>query len=118
MNFVYGCMVSMCLSGGLVKVFILSKSIVVQSKLGFLISRCSHAIMSGLIFMIGADNILGLGCPLIRSECCARCGKFLVALTWLGWFIFNIGENVLAICWYSSCSFIVQGIKYVLYLLL
>ena len=29
MNFVYGCMVSMCLSGGLIEVSILSRSVVV-----------------------------------------------------------------------------------------
>ena len=53
--------------------------------------------MFKLIVVISANNILGLGCSIIWSKCCARCGKFLVELIWLGWFIFNIGENVLAI---------------------
>ena len=35
---------------------------------------------------------------------------------WLGWSIFNTGQNVFARCWYSYCSFIVHLIKYVLYL--
>ena len=35
---------------------------------------------------------------------------------WLGWSLFSTGENVFARCWYSSCSFIVHSIKYVLYI--
>ena len=31
---------------------------------------------------------------------------------------FSIGANVLARCWYSGCSFIVLGMKYMLALLL
>jgi hypothetical protein len=31
---------------------------------------------------------------------------------------FSIGANVFAMCWYSGCSFIVFGIKYVLALFL
>ena len=69
----------MCLCSGLIKVSILSRSVVVRSKLGFLINWCSHAIMLRLIVVISANNILGLGCSLIWSKCCARCGKFLVA---------------------------------------
>ena len=64
----------------LIKVSILSKSIDVQLKLGFLVSWWSHAFMSRLIVMISTNNILGLGYFLIWSTCCARCGKFLIAL--------------------------------------
>ena len=35
-----------------------------------------------------------------------------------GWVVFSIGANELAMCWYSGCSFIVLGIKYVLALFL
>ena len=35
---------------------------------------------------------------------------------WLGWSFFNTGENVFARCWYFSCSFIANSIRYVLYL--
>ena len=42
----------------------------------------------------------------------------MVAFMWFGWLIFSIDANVFVRCWYSSCSFIVHSIKYVLYLYL
>ena len=39
-------------------------------------------------------------------------------LIWFGCVAFKHGANCFARCWYSGCSFIVQGMKYVLFLLL
>ena len=79
MNLIYGCVVAMCLSGGLLRVFIFSSSVVVQTKLGSLFSWCSHAFMPRLIVVISINSILGMGCCLIWFRCCAKCGKLLVA---------------------------------------
>ena len=47
-----------------------------------------------------------------------RCGYSIDVLIWFGCVAFKHGANCFARCWYSGCSFIVQGIKYVLFLLL
>ena len=83
MNLVYGCILTMCLFGGLFRVFILSRNVMIQTKLGFLFNWCSHAFISRLFVVISANNILDLGCSLIWSISYARCGKFLIALSWL-----------------------------------
>ena len=57
----YGCIVVICLSGGFLRVFILSSSIVVQSGLGILISWWLHEFIYGLIVTINANSICGVG---------------------------------------------------------
>ena len=80
MFFVYRCIVIMCLSSGFWRVFILFSNIVVQSGLRILINWCSHVFIFGLIVVINANNILGIGCCLLCFIYCAKCGRFLIAL--------------------------------------
>ena len=47
-----------------------------------------------------------------------RCGCSIDVAMWFGCVVFRYAANCFAKCWYSGCSFIVQGIKYVLFLLL
>ena len=47
-----------------------------------------------------------------------RCGYFVDVARWFGCIVFKHAANVFARCWYSGCSFIVQGIKYILLLFL
>ena len=47
-----------------------------------------------------------------------RCGYSIDVAVWFGCVVFRHAENCFAKCWYSGCSFIVQGIKYVLFLFL
>ena len=61
MNYVYGCIVRICLSDGFCSKPILSRSIVVQFGSGICASMWSHVLMSGLIVMIRAYSIRGGG---------------------------------------------------------
>ena len=47
-----------------------------------------------------------------------RCGYSIDAAVWFGCVVFKHAANCFANCSYSGCSFIVQGIKYVLFLFL
>ena len=47
-----------------------------------------------------------------------RCGCSIDVAMWFGCVVFKHAANCFANCWYSGCSFIVQGMKYVLSLLL
>jgi hypothetical protein len=43
-----------------------------------------------------------------------RCGYVVIVRGCSGWVWFSIGADVFAMCWYSGCSFMVFGIKYVM----
>jgi hypothetical protein len=58
---VYGCVVSICLSGWFCSNVIFSRSIVVQFGTGFYVSIWLHALISGLIVTIKAYSIRGGG---------------------------------------------------------
>ena len=59
MNSVYGCVCSMCLSGGFCNSVIRSNNVVVQSGVGVCVSSRLHVSMVGLMVVISAYNILG-----------------------------------------------------------
>ena len=48
----------------------------------------------------------------------ARCGCSIDVAIWFGCVVFRHATKCFAKCWYYGCSFIVQGIKYILFLLL
>ena len=60
-KYVYGCGVVMCLSGGFGSEAIFSKTIVVQSGFGVLVSIWLHVSNTGLIVIISAYSIRGGG---------------------------------------------------------
>ena len=61
MNFVYGCVFWMCLSGGFWKNAIFSRSVVVQSGFGMYVSWWSHGSSNGLILRIVCIEVGGVG---------------------------------------------------------
>lgn len=75
---------------------------------------CSHVFMFGLLVMINANSVFGVGYYLSWLIYNERLGNILKALLWLGWFVSSNGEKVCIMCWYFGWSFIVHGMKYVL----
>ena len=61
MNFVYGCVVRICLSGGFCRRAIFSRSIVVQLGSGVCARKWSHALIAGLSVVMSAYSIRGGG---------------------------------------------------------
>ena len=115
-NSVYGCVFRMCLSGGFWRSAIFSRSVVVQSGFGMYVSWWSHVSSSGLIVVMSAYNIYcGRWCW-FSCVYFARCGYSIDVAIWFGCVVFKHAENFFARCWYSGCSLIVQGIKYILLL--
>ena len=114
MNFVYGCVFWMCLSGGFCSKAILSRSVVVQSGFVICISRWLHVFRLGLIVVISAYSIRGGGCCWFWYMYFERCGYLVVASWCFGCVKFMLGENSFAKCWYYGCNLIVLGMKYIL----
>ena len=77
--------------------------------------RWSHVYIFGLMVMISANNIHGVGYffLLIYNE---RLENIMEALLWLRWFVFGNVKKVCAMCWYSRWRFDVHDLKYVWYL--
>ena len=61
--------------------------------------------------VISAYNIRSGGCCWLSCMYFERWGYSMDAVIWFGCVVFKHGENCFARCWYSGCSFIVQGIK-------
>ena len=98
---VCGCIVLMWFSGGFLRVFSLVRNIEGQSGFKFWM-RCSHVSMFGLMVVISANNMFGVGYCLFWLIYDERLGNVLEALLWLGWFVFSSGEKVCVMCWYSG----------------
>ena len=118
MNFVYGCAFRMCLLGGFCKSAIFSNSVVVQSGVGVCINMWLHVSRIGLMVVINAYSILGGGWCWFWWIYFERCGYLVIVSWWFGCVKYMLSENCVARCWYSGCSLIVQGIKYILFLFL
>jgi hypothetical protein len=117
-NSVYGCVFRMCLSGGFWRSVIFSRSVVVQSGFGMCVNWWSHVSSNGLIVVMSAYNIHWGGWCWFSCMYLVRYGYSIDAAIWFGCVVFRHAAKYFARCWYSGCSFIVHGIKYILFLLL